>query len=216
MKNVISYFFGIIVLTVSGQNAIATVIDFESLYINDSSPHSIASGYTEDGFIITGPGDFGFRFFGAMEPNFVGSTSLFNNTLGDTTTFKKIDNSIFSIYSIDLNELRVDGAVSVEFSAITDTNATINQKFDLDGSKATVQTFTFNALFSSIKQLTWDQGTAQLHQFDNLVTEINAVPLPAALPLYAGGLIAFGLTAYRRKRKNALEQNRNEDILRLS
>ena len=37
----------------------------------------------------------------------------------------------------------------------------------------------------------------------SITTEIAATPLPAALPLFAGGLGALGLFGWRRKRKNA-------------
>jgi hypothetical protein len=41
------------------------------------------------------------------------------------------------------------------------------------------------------------------HDFQDLTLSITATPLPAALPLFAGGLGALGLLGWRRKRKAA-------------
>lgn len=43
---------------------------------------------------------------------------------------------------------------------------------------------------------------------DDTITAIAATPLPAALPLFAGGLGLVGLLARRKKRRTALSQNR--------
>jgi len=51
-----------------------------------------------------------------------------------------------------------------------------------------------------------DGGSGRDRDFDDMVVKIvdppvSAVPLPAALPLFATGLGALGLIGWRRKRK---------------
>ena len=41
------------------------------------------------------------------------------------------------------------------------------------------------------------------HRWRSVVIAADATPLPAALPLFAGGLGALGLLGWRRKRKQA-------------
>jgi len=45
----------------------------------------------------------------------------------------------------------------------------------------------------------WDYN-----DLDVVVTNVSLTPVPAALPLFAGGLGAMGLLGWRRKRKDAV------------
>ena len=61
--------------------------------------------------------------------------------------------------------------------------------------------FGFESLVDSIKFIVIDPTASQFaFQLDNVTTEI-VTPLPTALPLFATGLGALGLRAWRRKRK---------------
>lgn len=195
--------FSIITFFLTTQISSAVVIDFESLYENNNSTNNQGDSYSEDGFTLTKPDDFyNFMSFGDLSPKFVGSTSLFNNTVGTTTTLTKDDGGFFSIFSIDLNELNFDRVVTVNFTGTTSGGGTVNQSFTLDGIKSTVETFFFNALFTDLTQLSWVQESPY-HQFDNIVLDVAAVPVPAALPMMASGLLAFGFVAYRRRKQSA-------------
>jgi hypothetical protein len=46
-------------------------------------------------------------------------------------------------------------------------------------------------------------GTTNTADYDDLSITVNQTPLPAALPLFAGGLGALAALGWRRKRKNA-------------
>lgn len=111
---------------------------------------------------------------------------------------------LFPFFSIDLNELNGDFQASVEFTGPTSANATVMQLFNLDGIKSTFETFFFNLAFSDVTEVTWVQAS-NFHQFDNITLDldVSAVPLPAAMPLYATGLIAFGVAAYRRRKQKS-------------
>jgi hypothetical protein len=61
--------------------------------------------------------------------------------------------------------------------------------------------YTFNLYCTAVNSCFVYGGTFNPATFT--VTEVTATPLPAALPLFAGGLGALGLLAWRRKRKNA-------------
>ena len=65
---------------------------------------------------------------------------------------------------------------------------------------------TSDVVFSSILLTAGTQGgAAETYRFDNLVfSPASAVPLPAALPLFASALGLGGLVGYRRKRKAAI------------
>jgi hypothetical protein len=188
---------------VQTQISLATVIDFENLYHNDANISSHGVSYTEDGFTLTKDPDNSFRSYGALNSNFVGSTSLYDSYVGGMTTLKKARGALFSIRSIDLNELNSNQASTITFSGITGLDASFTQSFRLDGLKTTVETFYFNSLFKDLRQVSWFQQSP-FHQFDNIVLDVSTVPLPGALPLFATGLIVFGFGAYRRHQKKTL------------
>ena len=195
----------IIAMTGFGQSAHSAVIDFESLALINAGLNSQGQTYSEDGFTLDHTGANEFRTFGTLESRFVGSTSLINDSYDGLTTLTRDGGGAFSLVSIDLNELNQDAAVSVEFTGITSANAVVSQTFTLDGIKNTVDSFFFNALFADVVEVSWLQGPndgrQNFHQFDNI--NLSAVPLPAAFPLYATGLLGFGFAAYRKRRKSA-------------
>jgi len=185
------------------QSTYAVVLDFEALALDNSSNNIHGNSYSEDGFTINETGIRQLNYFGLQDRRFVKSTSLFSNTVGGILSLTKDGGGAFSLFSIDLNELNEDGAVSVNFTGTTAGGGTIMQTFSLDGIKSTFQTFFFNLAFSDVTEVTWIQDDFPYHQFDNITLDVSAVPLPAAMPLYATGLMAFGFATYRRrKRKN--------------
>ncbi len=108
--------------------------------------------------------------------------------------------------SIDLAEQNLSaGGAYVNFVATFSGGGTTSQAITLDGVRATNNLTSFETLiftgFNDVVSVSWLQegNTSNTwHQFDNVT--VNAVPLPAALPLFAGGLSLLGVFGWRRKR----------------
>ena len=104
-------------------------------------------------------------------------------------------------YRIDLF-LLPDGGTPSAFS-VTFGGTTLTSLTNLAASSSFIE-FTFLAIATSANTVLGlnfrdDPGFMFLDD-----VSVNQVPLPAALPLFATGLGAFGLLSWRRKRKSAL------------
>ena len=94
-----------------------------------------------------------------------------------------------------------------------DTGAATVGTLGYSGFPGPVQDSTYNLTLSNLLDssstislvFTGNSNEGTINEFygiDNVVVSTNATPLPAALPLFAGGLGVIGLLARRRKRKN--------------
>ncbi|MTV40968.1 PEPxxWA-CTERM sorting domain-containing protein [Duganella radicis] len=117
-------------------------------------------------------------------------------TARDTITLTANDHSAFSATSIDLSKLLLLGGSVTFYGAKADHSATVQQTFNYTG---TWTTFNFNASFSGLSSLTWQQGPALggKFEFDNI--NVTAVPEPETYAMLLAGLGLVGVAARRRK-----------------
>ena len=135
----------------------------------------VDSTVTEDDFQLQGnlgPNAAFFHTFASDSDFFEGSTALFLNSVGGTTTLTSVDGSAFTLESIDVGE--VLGVGDVTFIGTT-SSGTVTQTFTLDGVDG-FETLEFNDDFTDLVSVSWDQGTetgdppsAFRYQFDNIV-----------------------------------------------
>jgi len=152
------------VFSASGIAHSGTVLDFESLEVEDNSIHGHGDFYTEDGFNLTetSVSSFGFGSFGTLESRYPGSTSLFSNTPGGTVTLVKADSGSFSLDAIDLvkldpfNSISFSGDVNVTFNATLTGGGAASQTFTINSPQVT--TFIFNSSFNSVTSVSWIQA----------------------------------------------------------
>jgi hypothetical protein len=190
------------VLTVFAPPSSAVVIDFESLATSGSGATGVGITFTEDGFTFTTNA----QQFGSVQtgsPNFAGSTGLFNNGAGATTTLTKSGGGSFDLTAISLSELILaQNPASVTFTGITAVPTTVIQTFNV--SNFGFLPFVFIG-FDDVVSVSWLQGPTNFHQFDNLFIDQplpapGTVPEPTAALLLAGGLGAMAAGAWRRRR----------------
>jgi hypothetical protein len=132
--------------------------------------------------------------------------TLATNFSSSTNTLTS-DSGPFNFNSIKLADMwngATGGGVVFSFYH---TNGSVNSSVITLAAISGLQTFSFNQtdLVKVVFQPTffWPAGDAMGLQFDFVNVEASAVPLPAALPLFAAGLGAMGLFGWRRKRKAA-------------
>jgi len=178
----------------SGTPAEAVTVTFGS-----TAGHNIGQTYTESGFLFTAGTVDGLY---TDQNQFDHSISLVNYNLPDTITLTHAGGGNFNLASIDFMKygaplpfsdlsyswVNADGTNSVpiamQLTAITWSHLLL--------SLTDIQSFSWTASLSG--NAIWA---------DNVVaTPFAATPLPAALPLFAVGLGAFGF-AKRRQRKKA-------------
>jgi hypothetical protein len=173
----------------------ATVIDFESLYVNDNGATNGFNNYVESGFQFDSLNNGTLASWHATNTSFIGSTSLFNDQPGNTTQLFKVGGGAFDMTSIDLACVYNDGSVqTVNFVGTRADNSTVNASFNLTNPN-TQTTFAFSGMTNIVK-LEWNQD-APYHQFDN-VTINGAVPEPASL-----AVLGLGALALIRRRKTS-------------
>jgi hypothetical protein len=165
-------------------------IDFQSLQHTDTINANHGATYSEDGFLLDGPGA-DYRTYGTLRSEFSGSTALYNDVQNGVTRLTQIGGGTFNLSSINLAELNSPQAASVTFIGTFGLGGTISQTHTLDGVAFGQQTFAFTG-FTGLSQVTWTQVNP-FHQFDNIVV---AVPEPGAAML---AVIAIPLLR-RRKR----------------
>jgi hypothetical protein len=93
------------------------------------------------------------------------------------------------------NTLSANGLTAADFvlfNFTTGVSGAGNPNFD--GSQIT---------FGLAQNFNLAAGTTNTADYDDLSITVNQTPLPAALPLFAGGLGALAALGWRRKRKNA-------------
>ncbi|MGD2052778.1 MAG: VPLPA-CTERM sorting domain-containing protein [Gammaproteobacteria bacterium] len=203
----LNYFQGIVVcsLVAAALPAGAAVIDFETLKHDDGGVNNIDSPYIEAGYIIQDPGveqggdNNAFAVYGTDNPNFSGSTALYNRAVNGVTSVSRQDGAAFNLFSIDLAELNGNvtypSVLSVTFEGLFTGGGVVTQTFQLDGDAFGAETFVFNG-FNNLASVTWMQETP-FHQFDNIV--VNAVPVPAAAWLFASGFLGLAGVARRKQ-----------------
>lgn len=184
----------------------ATVIDFESLRHDDDQIVEHGAIYEENGFRLMAsapdsplPPSFATAGTG-LEGIYTGSTALINDNWEGTTVLTRMDGGLFRMNSIDLAELfAMDEPFEVTFAGLLDNGDTVFQSFTLDGLFG-AETFTFDAAFTDLVAVSWQQGGDFFHQFDNIdVTPIGAAPVPepATMLLFGAGLLV--VAAGRRR-----------------
>ena len=98
-------------------------IDFQSLQHADTGTTNLGYTYAEKGFVFADTrGLYGLGSFHTDNPNYAGSTMLFNNTESDTSLSRQ-DGGEFDFVAIDLAQLepRIRVLVQSSFRATTKT-----------------------------------------------------------------------------------------------
>lgn len=173
----------------------AVTLDFQSLEHTDALQAYHGTSYTEQGFTIDAVSLYS---NGTQYMDYEGSTALFFGNQGTIGTLSASSGSAFNLTSIDLAEVN-PGTATVSFTGYLLGGGTVSQSFTLDGIQggAGFQTFTFSG-FTNLTHVEW-KNEDPFHQFDNIV--VSAVPAPAAIWLFASGLL--GLIGAGRRRRTA-------------
>lgn len=119
----------------------------------------------------------------------------------DAIRLRSVAGTPFSIASFDATEL------SLNYSGRNDITATgflagggqISQIFYTDLVPRDFETFYFSDLWTGLTSVYFHGGNRIA--FDNIVVDLNPVPLPAALPMFGAGLGLFSLFGWWRRRR---------------
>jgi hypothetical protein len=182
-------------------NAQAVVLDFETLAHSDGLSVDHGATYMEKGFLLTNTATVessglspSLATFGTDAFGYSGSTALFNDNPAGQTVLTRADGGWFNLYTITLSEFYDSDPISVMFTGVLNSGATVTQTLILDGTFGS-EVFTFDQNFSDLVSVSWLQ-TDNFHQFDNIT--VAPVPEPSTMLLFASGLLT--VAAARRKR----------------
>ena len=196
-------------LLAAGSLSAATVV----LELNDANPGDVPTlyllgPYVSQGFALnsTGPTP-GFNTFGTGAAFFYAGEPGFSPLMGGSVSLEAVDNSAFSLTSIDLaRSFAFDPAPTVTFTGNLAGGGTVMQSFTVATpvGVSAFQTFTFSG-FTNLVSVNWDQaGSAGsgLHQFTDLViqTDGTVVPEPATAGLFGASLLSI-IALRKRARK---------------
>lgn len=197
------FIIGVGISTFEIANATTVTLDFDHVVAGTSAITSIdEDGYTltSAGFNIVSPGNF----------NSNGTTSIYTQN-NSAVTLVKNGGGLFDLLSIDFGEVFNASTPIVSVIGTKQDSSVVISGTSVSGPNYWTTQLTFNNLFSDLISVTIARNAAGpfLFQFDNIVlfsedTQIgvSAVPVPAALPMMASGLLAFGFVAYRRNKNN--------------
>lgn len=179
----------------------ASVIDFEALASAGSGWTTVFPPFTEDGYQLSASNG---NFTSAQSGNiawYAGSTGLFNNYLGATTTLSSTAGVPFDLVSIDLARLSTERAsgAAVTFVGGQTGGGSASQTFTV-GDALAFQSFSFSSDFRDLLFVTWMQ-TVPEHQFDNININVSAVPIPSTAWLFGTTLAGLGLARKHKQRK---------------
>jgi hypothetical protein len=164
------------------------------------------SPYIEAGFEFIpayGPVDglatWGSGYVFSADPTLISAT-LLPNYMGVTIRMSAVGGAPFSLTSMDLADTYNVGQVdAVEFLFTFADNTTSPGLVTLDATPG-LQTAVFNlANLISVEWVIPSGGYGA--QVDNIVADVSAVPVPAALPLFASALAGLGLFGARRRQR---------------
>lgn len=178
--------------------------------------------YQESGFQVTAVGlacgMAGANAFAAYGPTagsaWTGSAALFlNDPTATLVDFGRVGGGLFSIQSIGFSPFDGPGPLgggntTVTFIGSLLGGSTVMQTFNVSAMTAGLQTFTFDGSFTgltSLRMSALDAYGDPTVQFDDLVVTPSAstVPEPTTVALLAGGLLAIGGVARRRRATQA-------------
>lgn len=124
--------------------------------------------------------------------------TLFQNVPGESIIVTRTGGGSFFLNSIDLADVfNEPHSGNVPFSYV-DGGGSHSLILTLDNLLG-LETFILN--LPGVTSFTLSQAGSIWFQVDNIVYDAPAVPLPAALPLFASGLGLLGLAGWRRRRK---------------
>lgn len=179
---------------------------------NPDGYESNGSPYTEKGFQIAVPAPALTVSWCPASPNFAGSALFINVLEAAGATLRAVDNSPFSIASIDLANLLASlaGNGPLAFTGHFAGGGTVTQTFAFNmlGTATPVfSTFSFGAAFSNLVSLDLpSQGNASntipSYQLTNVRLNASTVPEPATWLLVATGLVGVAGFAKRRGQRD--------------
>jgi hypothetical protein len=170
------------------------VIDFDDLEEAGTGAGVLAS-YSDGDFVFSSAPEnlSAFGYWQQSNDYYNTSAALFNNYFGETILSTSSGN-LFTIDSIDLDLLYLDGEANVHFYAYDKDDVEVAD-LDIDLTTDGWQTLSFGQDFQNIAYLKWQQ-TSSYHQFDNV--NATPVPEPATMLLLGSGLI--GLAGFSKKK----------------
>jgi len=185
----------------------AAIIDFEDLGIVSGGQYNPLDNevITSGGYdFVNGPSsidNFDLHFPNDNESSIGSSTELLSH--GDVI-MSKSDGGSFSLDSFDFGA--IFGEVAT-FSVVANLlgGGIVSETFNLDGDSTTSELFTLNASFKHIISAEWLMvgGVQGIFNLDNISVSnesVSAVPVPAALFMFAPALLGF--FGFRRKAKS--------------
>jgi len=185
-------------LAFAGAANAQVIMDFQDLESTGGSFTDVGTSYSANGYTITQGANEPFTLKSAHTDNgtfYQGSTMLFNDTVDGLITLTQDNGNPFSMASIDIAALFVNGGNPVfTFTGNLNGGGQVFANFAGSNGGNGPETFDFTGLgFTNLDSLQWTQSSqSAFHQFDN----ITIVPAPGAFALLGLG----GLAAARRRR----------------